>query len=47
MKTLSFILGAGSFEVAMKGLYKEKENFVKKLNLKAPTLEIYLPRKRC
>ena len=31
MKILSFILGAGSFGVAMKGLYKEKEVFVKKV----------------
>ena len=31
MKTLSFILGAGSFGVAMKGLYEEKEIFVKKV----------------
>ena len=35
MKILSFILGAGSIGVAMKGFYKEKEVFVKKLNLKA------------
>ena len=31
MKILSFILEAGSFGVAMKGLYKEKEVFVKKI----------------
>ena len=47
MKILSFILGAGSFGVAMKGLYKEKEDFVKKLNIKAPMFEMYSPRKRC
>ena len=31
MKSLSCILGAGSFGVAMKGLYKEKKVFVKKV----------------
>ena len=31
MKILSLILGAGSFGVALKGLYKEKEVFVKKV----------------
>ena len=31
MKILSSILSAGSFGVAMKGFYKEKEVFVKKV----------------
>ena len=31
MKILFFILGAGSFGVAMEGLYDEKEVFVKKV----------------
>ena len=31
MKSLSCILGVGSFGVAMKGLYKEKKVFVKKV----------------
>ena len=31
MKILSFILGAGSFRIVIKGLYKEKDFFLKKV----------------
>ena len=47
MKTLSFILGAGSFGVAMKGLHKEKEIFVKKVKSQSSYVRDIFAEKRC
>ena len=47
MKILSFILEAGSFGVAMKGLYKEKEVFVKKVKSQSSYVRDIFAKKAC